>query len=86
LRIANIKYQIEDEARSPTRREWITDGVRYAALTALSVWSGAMLVRSATASHDSTCGFALGCNQCAELNICGRPQALRLRREADAHG
>ena len=74
---ANMK----DKAGPRSRREWFVGGLRYGVLAGRSLFSGAMLVRSAKAPGAPACGLATACRCCRVYASCSRPEAVRLKQQ-----
>lgn len=63
-----------------TRRHWIADAARYAALLGLGLLSAGLVVKRAVVPAAERCPGPIDCRRCAVLAGCASPAASLARR------
>ena len=72
-----MKHRDDHEA---SRREMLRSGVRYLALTGVSLLSAGLLVRASGPTAADRCSRSPACGNCRALATCRRPQALAAKK------
>jgi hypothetical protein len=67
-------------AESPSsRRDWLADAARCAALAGIGMLAGGLVVKRALIGGDERCSGPIDCRRCSALADCSLPAASRAR-------